>query len=269
MLTSTVAEPLLLKLDLELLCTSHIKNKVRLDGRDLLTYRPIKVVPSYLKRNSTSKYCSSNSYIYGSSYVSIGNTIVICGINLMIGTPSLLKPSSGDIISEISLFPGCTLNTEQKSKNDLAYELENLLNDILMSSQVIDLEQLCIITGSHAYRLCLKITCLSNDGNLKDAVLLAVFSSLHDLSIPEAIVNDDGIVKINNTNTSKFFLSHIYIPITLGCIDNQYIIDPSNIEEKVLEGQVTVVFASTTTTNNATKTNNSLSELQMIYLHQV
>lgn len=37
---------------------------------------------------------------------------------------------------------------------------------------------LCDKQGKYAYRLCIKVTCVSNAGNLTDAVLLAAVCSL-------------------------------------------------------------------------------------------
>ena len=40
---------------------------------------------------------NSSSRVFGSSQVHIGSTMVVSGVNLLIGTPSTIMPDSGDI----------------------------------------------------------------------------------------------------------------------------------------------------------------------------
>lgn len=64
-----------------------IKNGVRIDGRSFSDLRCVAV-------GGNDFSCSSEC---GSSLVHFGNTKVACSISVLVGTPSQLDPSSGDI----------------------------------------------------------------------------------------------------------------------------------------------------------------------------
>lgn len=65
---------------------SFLKNGVRLDGRNLEQSRPITV----------NYDCLQGNYVISSSHVQIGSTSVMCAISVMVGSPSVYKPTSGD-----------------------------------------------------------------------------------------------------------------------------------------------------------------------------
>lgn len=64
-----------------------VQNRIRLDGREFTSHRNVSVTKSYIKAKN----------VYGSSFVKIGETVVVCGINLLVGVPSIDAPSHGDI----------------------------------------------------------------------------------------------------------------------------------------------------------------------------
>ncbi len=66
---------------------TFFKNGVRLDGRSLEIARPIIVNYDVLK----------GSYVVSSSNVYMGTTQVMCAISVMVGSPSVYKPKSGDV----------------------------------------------------------------------------------------------------------------------------------------------------------------------------
>lgn len=66
---------------------NFIKNGVRIDGRSFSDLRCVAVGGSDFN-------CLSEC---GSSLVHFGNTKVACSISVLVGTPSQLNPSSGDI----------------------------------------------------------------------------------------------------------------------------------------------------------------------------
>jgi exosome complex RNA-binding protein Rrp42 (RNase PH superfamily) len=66
---------------------TFIKNGVRIDGRSFSDLRCVAVGGSDFT-------CLSEC---GSSLVHFGNTKVACSISVLVGTPSQLNPSSGDI----------------------------------------------------------------------------------------------------------------------------------------------------------------------------
>ena len=80
-------DPIICAIDANKQLRVFIKNKIRLDGRSFDDYRHFQ--------------CKANTItspgVIGSSHVQMGSTVVFCGINLMIGVPSVQHASSGDI----------------------------------------------------------------------------------------------------------------------------------------------------------------------------
>ena len=62
-------------------------NSVRFDGRSFGDFRPVRVITDNIL----------SQRICGSSQVQIGHTLVACGVNILVGNPSHLKPDCGDI----------------------------------------------------------------------------------------------------------------------------------------------------------------------------
>lgn len=55
-------------------------------------------------------------------------------------------------------------------------------------------ESLCIVEGRHVWRLCLDIVCLSREGNLTDAAILAAIVALSDVILPATTISKDDKV---------------------------------------------------------------------------
>ncbi len=66
---------------------TFVQNRIRLDGREFNKERNVSVSTSFVKGPN----------VYGSSFVQIGDTVVVCGINLSVGVPSVEAPELGDI----------------------------------------------------------------------------------------------------------------------------------------------------------------------------
>ena len=67
-------------------CRAFLKNSVRLDGRNFEDNRIVRISMDTIK----------NEGVIGSSHVQLGETVVFCGINVLIGNPSITAPDSGD-----------------------------------------------------------------------------------------------------------------------------------------------------------------------------
>ncbi len=67
-------------------CRAFLKNNVRLDGRNFDESRTVRISSNTIESDG----------VIGSSQVQLGETVVLCGINVMIGNPSVVAPESGD-----------------------------------------------------------------------------------------------------------------------------------------------------------------------------
>ena len=219
----------------------YINNNIRPSGRDMHNIRPITMKKGVFNSNNNSS--NSNSKCCGSSYIELGNTKVSCGIKILIGTPSIYKPTCGDTEIDISLWQICSPKYDQKSKSDIALVLESQLQSLVMDTNMIDLEQLCIQEGKAAFRLRISIVLLSDAGNLFDAMVLSLVSALNDVKLPNTMIDENsGDVSVSDEFITPLKLSKIPIAITIGIFNDKIITDLDEKEEALMHGYITIVF---------------------------
>ena len=234
-----------------------IKNGIRSDGRCFTDLRRVVVGAGNTLRTSQSSSC-------GESLVYIGATVVACTISVLVGTPCSQHPDAGDLDIDVSLWPICSLKYEQRSgKPEEAYLLESILHDVFVSGDVMDLTQLGIEKGRYAYRLHIRLVCISDDGNLIDAAILAVTRALLGTVLPRPIVGP-ATVSISRDKTTPLILKRIPVAVTCGIFnsggegnghssgstsssssgmsEDVYLVDPSQEEEAVVRGTITCVI---------------------------
>ncbi len=189
-----------------------INNGIRSDGRVFTDLRRLTVSS---KGNSDSSTPISLTTC-GESLVHIGATVVACTISIMVGTPSPKYPDLGDIEFDVSLWPICSLKHEQRSnKPEEAYILESFLADVFVNSEVLDMTQLSIEKGRWAYRLSVRLVCISDDGNLADAAVLATTRALMGSLLPRPVVNA-ATVSIACDGATPLILTRTPISVTCG-----------------------------------------------------
>lgn len=81
-------DPVICSLDEKHQLRVFTKNNIRLDGRTFLDRRAVTCQQSFL---------SINHGLIGSSRVQMDSTVVICGVNIMVGVPTVTDPNSGDV----------------------------------------------------------------------------------------------------------------------------------------------------------------------------
>ena len=183
-LSLTLEEVCFQRLDPRGYLQTHLDDHVRPDGRSNTQARPVEV--------SIGEYDAST---IGSAKVTMGQTIVSVGVTLQVGIPSHEAPKKGDIDVEILLGTLCSSRYEKVNEKteDLA-TIELLLADVLNASTVFNLKQLCIEKGKYAFRLKISGVCISHDGNLADAFLLAAVFALLNSRLPGTKLENDEVV---------------------------------------------------------------------------
>lgn len=71
---------------------------------------------------------------------------------------------------------------------------------------VVRREDLCIAEGRHVWKLNVDIQCLSHEGSLGDACILAAASALADVKLPATAVDKDEEVIILPGEALQFFI---------------------------------------------------------------
>jgi exosome complex RNA-binding protein Rrp42 (RNase PH superfamily) len=168
------------------------KANTRPDSRPHHITRPTNLQPTILSLNS-----------HGSSLTTIGNTQVITGITLQVGTPSPSTPLSGEINVTTHFSPLCggqyniggrIAHDEygQKSSSANAYadpqSIESFVKRTVVDSCMVDLDQLGILEGKAAWKIDVSCVLVNHDGNVVDAFLLGVVMALKDLRLPRVML---------------------------------------------------------------------------------
>ncbi len=213
---------------------------------------------------------------HGSSLTTIGNTKIITGITLQVGTPSPSQPKSGEISVDISFSPLCgnqynvggrvnfsEYNTGNKSSAAISYSdpqsLESYIRRVVLSSDIVDLDQLCIVEGKAAWKLVISCMVINHDGNVVDGILLGIDVALKDLILPSVkveIVDKNPVVRFlqeedmkvegekggdGSTFGQALTFQKLMVPLTVGFFQGKMLVDPSLEEELLCEGMMTVV----------------------------
>ncbi|KAL0644301.1 hypothetical protein Bca4012_042591 [Brassica carinata] len=233
----------------------HLSESLRPDGRPLG------------KARDTIVNLGLVSSADGSALAKIGSTTMLAAIRMEVMSPSTDSPDEGCIAVEFHMPPICSPTVRPGRPADEAPVISKRLSDIFSSCDMIDLKELCLVSGKAAWMGYLVSTpppsdiyCLDADGALFDAALLSAVAAFSNLQIPVVALNDNGrIVAINGeqeenasinekeaVNKEKRKLTLKNIPFALTCIlHKKYILaDPTAEEESIMDTLVTVVLDS-------------------------
>ena len=195
----------------------------REDGRNLLDYRPISIKPKMIPNAE------------GSAQVTIGNTKVLAGIKIVVGSPMPDKPNEGNLITSAELLPIASEHFETGPPSQEAIELSRVIDRGIRSSGMIDTKAL-FLEEEKAWDLFIDVYILNYDGNLFDAGTLAAVSALSTCRMPKyedkKVIREGnlGMLKIDNSVTS----------CTFAKIADQIILDPNSNEEEFMSTRLTI-----------------------------
>ena len=201
-----------------------IKNEKRVDGRKLDEFRKIEVEVGLIEKAE------------GSAIVSFGNTKVMAGIKMNVGQPFEDTPKEGILIVNAEFSPIAHEKFEPGPPGEDAIELARIVDRIVREGKVLDLEKLSIVEGEKAWMVFIDIAILNHDGNLIDASTLASMLALMNARIPK--YEDEKIIR--GEYTGKLPVINKAVAVSIGKIDGKYLIDPSYVEEQVLDNKLVV-----------------------------
>jgi exosome complex component RRP42 len=192
----------------------------RVDGRALDEYRQISIETNYIESAQ------------GSARVRLGNTDVLVGVKMEVGSPFADTPDRGVLTTNTELIPLASPTFESGPPDAGAIELARVIDRGIRESEMIDLKKLCIKRGEEVWINFLDIYVLDYDGNLFDACFLGAIAALKTTIVP-AKENDKG-------EDYPMPLNHLPIQTTVVKIENSILFDPTLDEEKVADARLTV-----------------------------
>lgn len=204
-----------------------IEEGKRLDGRSLFEYRPIKIERGVIEKAD------------GSALVTLGSTKVLAGIKVDIVEPFKDTPDEGVIIVNAELVPLASPTFEPGPPNEFAIELARVVDRGIRESGAIDLKKLCIIEGKKVFAIYIDIYVLNDGGNLIDASALAAVSALMTATLPKVEVDENNNV-VAKEGREPLVLQNIPITVSLAKIGDKLFVDPSSVEESVIDTKITI-----------------------------
>jgi len=201
---------------------------IRVDNRKLDEYREIKIETNV----------SNNAE--GSARVKIGDTEVLAGIKMEVGTPYPDKPGEGTIIVSAELLQMANPDFEGGPPSAKAIELARVVDRGIRESKAIDFEKLCITEGEKVWLVLIDIYIANDDGNLQDAASLAALAALINSKMPSY----DGERVDYKKKKEKLPLQKRPIECTVYKIGKHLLVDPCLAEFENIDARLTVAFSN-------------------------
>ena len=202
----------------------------RSDNRDLLAYRDLTITTGVIEKAN------------GSAKVTIGDTEVLAGVKISMGTPFPDTPDQGVIIVNAEVTPVSSPYYEPGPPDESTVELARVVDRGVRESKMLDLEKLCIISGQKVHSVFVDVAVLNDAGNLFDATSYAAISALASSTIPELQIND-GVVELTG-NDLPLDVSTLPVSVTFSKIGNSIILDAAFDEEALVNARLTLVTDS-------------------------
>ena len=211
----------------------------RADGRTFNEFREIEIETGLFSKAE------------GSARVKIGNTQVIAGIKILIGTPYPDTPESGVMTTAAELIPMASPDFEAGPPRENAIELARVVDRGIRESKIIEVDKLCLEPGEAIWMVFIDIHIIDFDGNLFDASSLAALAALHNAVIPiERSRPDLEKLREKFPSVKKYLEEHptdYPLPLKeppISCTSVKYnnviMIDPALDEEEIAEARLTV-----------------------------
>ena len=168
----------------------------------------------------------------GSAKVHYGDTQVLVGVKLQLGTPFPDSPGVGVIITSLELNPIASPTFEAGPPRENAIEMARVTDRGIRESGAIDLTKLCITEGEQVWMVFIDVHVLNDDGNILDAASLGAIAALMTATVPaeSAGVGEDFMMPVRE------------MPVGISVVDigGELMVDPGRNEEAVCDTKITI-----------------------------
>ncbi|MEM7813946.1 MAG: exosome complex protein Rrp42 [Candidatus Aenigmatarchaeota archaeon] len=200
----------------------------RIDGRPFDAYRDVKIETGIITSAE------------GSAHVKLGETEVIVGVKLEVGTPYPDSPDEGVLTCSAELVPLASPEFESGPPGEEAIELARVVDRAIRESKCIDMKRLCIKAGEVVWMIYVDIDVLNDDGNLIDAACIAAVAALASARLPKLVVDGDKYEVDYSVHEERLPLGGIPISTTFAKIGPAIAADPNIAEIKAMAARLTV-----------------------------
>jgi exosome complex component RRP42 len=211
--------------DLKAHINEALKKGIRLDGRKKEEFRKIEI--------TTGAVATAE----GSARVRCGDTELVAGIKLWLGEPYPDSQEDGVMMVGTELLPLSNPEFEGGPPKIDSIEVARVIDRGIREGKAIDTKKLCLKAGEKVWMVMIDVLPLNHDGNMIDVGGLAALAALKDAKMLE--VKDDKVV-IGKRTKQKLPIMSMPLPVTVLKIGENFIVDPTEAEEKVLDARLTV-----------------------------
>ena len=205
----------------------YFDKEIRIDGRKFLDFRDVKVE------------LGVSNCAEGSARVIIGETEVIAGVKMNVGTPYPDSQDEGVLITGAELLPLSSPEFESGPPGEWATEVARVVDRGIRESKAINMKKLCVRKGELVWMVFLDIYTINDAGNLIDAASLAALAALKSAVLPKLA---DDRVKFGEFTKDKLPLEKLSVNCTVFKVLDKFLVDPLSEEEKLVDARVSVSF---------------------------
>ena len=214
-------------------CERNFVNKAvergtRLDGRNLLEARPVKI------------YFGSN---WGNCMVSLGQTRAVAQVTCDIQQPKTSRPNEGILHINVELNPMAAQHFDGGRQSESSILISRQLEKCFKDSKCIDLESLCIVADKQVWNLRVDVNIINHDGNLIDCASIATLAALSHFHRPDVTSTGEDIIIHPFSEKDPLPLTLYHYPVCVSFItyeSGNTILDPTYLEERVGVAQLTL-----------------------------
>ena len=206
----------------------YLSEGKRFDGRKPHEFRKLKIETEVSNKAE------------GSARVRLGNTEVIVGVKMDVGTPYPDSQDKGNLIVSTELLPLSSSRFEAGPPSIESIELARIIDRMIRESKYIELEKLCIKEGEKVWNVYIDIYAMNTDGNLLDAAGIGAVAALKTAKMPKYDKKEEKVLFGEWTDENVPLKIFQPFSISFHKIDGQFIVDPTQEEEDVSETRVTI-----------------------------
>jgi len=200
----------------------------RIDNRPFDAYRDVTIKTGVV------------SSAEGSAHVKLGDTEVIAGIKIELGTPYPDTAEEGVLTCSAELLPLASPEFEKGPPGEEAIELARVVDRAIRESKCLDMKKMCVKAEEVVWMVYVDMDVLNDDGNLIDCACLAAATALASAKMPKLNVEGDKYEADYSVHEGGLPMAGIPISTTFAKIGQSIIADPNIVEMKAMGARLTV-----------------------------
>ena len=202
------------------------KEGKRIDGRKPDEFREISIETNVIPNAE------------GSARVRLGETEVLMGVKIDLGTPFPDTPDEGVLMSGAELHPMASRRFETGPPDAESIELARVVDRGIREAHAIDTKKLCITPGEKIWMVMIDAHVMNHQGNLIDACGLAAMAALSTAKMPK--LDEEGKIVLGEKSDEPLPITTKVFPVTIARINGKLMLDPTLEEEDTMDVRLTI-----------------------------